>query len=232
MELVRDFITNPWVIVVWIILMLGSVTILLHDLRTNNPEIMSVMKLVWILTVIYSGPLGLTIYYFSGRKQIAHDSIWRKGFRSTSHCYSGCGAGEIVGVIIAAGVFSLGNWWISGITFVLAYAAGFTLTIIPLMQDGESFSVAFKDAIYSETASITVMELVAIGVDLWLAGSAKIHEPLFWSSLVVSLSLGLVAAFPVNVLLIKFGIKEGMHNPKEMAEHMHQHHKMDSEQPA
>jgi len=62
------------------------------------------------------------------------------------------------------------------------------------------------------------MELVAIGVDLWLAGNATIGEPLFWSSLVVSLTAGLVAAYPVNVLLIALGVKEGMHSPRELAE--------------
>ena len=36
--------------------------------------------------------------------------------------------------------------------------------------------------------------------------------------MVVSLSLGLLAAWPVNVLLIRFGVKEGMHDPREMAE--------------
>lgn len=39
-------------------------------------------------------------------------------------------------------------------------------------------------------------------------------EPRFWASLVVSLSVGLFAAYPVNLLLIRFGIKEGMHDPK------------------
>ena len=32
--------------------------------------------------------------------------------------------------------------------------------------------------------------------------------------------MGLLAAYPVNLLLIHFGIKEGMHSPKEMA-HAH-----------
>ncbi len=36
----------------------------------------------------------------------------------------------------------------------------------------------------------------------------------FWSSLTVSLTLGLLAAYPVNALLIGFGVKEGMGSPK------------------
>lgn len=133
-----------------------------------------------------------------------------------AHCYSGCGGGEIVGVIIAAGLLSLNNWWIAAITFTLAYIAGMLMTIGPLTQEGVPLKRATKDAFYSETASIVVMEAVAIGVDIWLAGEATMGEPLFWSSLVFSLSMGLLAAYPVNVWLVKRGVKEGMHNPKQV----------------
>ena len=122
-------------------------------------------------------------------------------------------------MFIAAGLLSLGNWWIAGITFALAYVAGFAMTVGPLMQEGVPFRRAMWDAFYSESASITVMEIVAIGVDLWLAGGATMGDPLFWSSLVFSLTAGLVAAYPVNVLLVRFGVKEGMHDPREMAAH-------------
>lgn len=44
---------------------------------------------------------------------------------------------------------------------------------------------------------------------------------LFWSALVFSLSMGLFAAFPVNVLLVRWGVKKGTHSPKEMAKHAH-----------
>jgi hypothetical protein len=177
------------------------------------------MSWVWTLTVLYSGPIGLGIYFFSGRKQIAKDSVWRRSLRSVAHCYSGCGGGEVVGIIIAVGLLALANLWVAIITFALAYVAGFALTMGPLMQEGTPASTALKDAFYSETASITVMEIVAIGVDLWLAGEATMGEPLFWASLIFSLTLGLVAAYPVNVVLIRLGVKEGMHDPREMAAH-------------
>jgi hypothetical protein len=168
---------------------------------------------VWIFTVAYSGPLGLWIYWVTGRKQIARDSVWRRGARSVAHCYSGCGLGEITGLLITVGLLSLGNWWVVGTTFTLAYVAGFALTVGPLMQEGIAPAVALRDAF----ASITVMEIVAISVDLLLAGTATLGEPLFWSSLIVSLTAGLAAAYPVNVLLIRWGVKEGMHDPREMA---------------
>ena len=218
--LIIDILTNVHFLQFWLVMVVGSMATLILDLTTNNYRLGGLMKWVWGFTVLYSGPLGLGIYFFSGRREISHDSLWRKSFRSVAHCYSGCGAGEIVGVFIAAGIFSLSNWWIAGITFVLAYVSGFAFTIGPLMQDGEPFHQALMDALFSETASISVMEISAICVDLWLAQNATMAQPAFWASLVFSLSIGLFAAYPVNVLLIHFGVKEGMHNPKHMA-HAH-----------
>jgi hypothetical protein len=216
-ETLRDLLTSHVFLIVWGVLVAASLVVLVRDLVERNAHLPSLMKWVWGFTVLYSGPLGLALYFYSGRAQIAHDSLWRRACRSVAHCYSGCGAGEVVGVFIAAGLLSLGNLWIAGITFLLAYVAGYALTVGPLMQEGVDLHTALWDAFLSETASITVMEVTAIGVDLWLARNAHMGEPLFWASLVVSLSTGLLAAYPVNVLLIRFGVKEGMHSPKHGA---------------
>lgn len=211
---------DSWVTLgVWMLLVALCVTVLIRDLGRHNPEIGGLMRVVWILTVAYSGPLGLGAYWLSGRKQITHDSIWRRGWRSVSHCYSGCGAGEIIGLLITMGLLAAGNWTVALTTFALAYAFGYALTVGPLMQEGVGLNTALWDAFTSETASITAMEVTAIGVDLLLAPSATLGEPLLWGSLVVSLSCGLIAAWPVNVLLIHWGVKEGMHDPREMAHH-------------
>lgn len=217
-QLITTVLTAPAFLIVWGVLVAVSLAVLVRDLATANPEIAGLMKWVWIFTVLYSGPVGLAVYFYSGRKQIRGDSLWRRSFRSVAHCYSGCGAGEIAGVVITVGLLSLGTLWVAGVTFALAYAAGFALTVGPLVQEGVGFRRALWDAFYSETASITVMEVVAISVDLWLAGDAGMGDTLFWSSLVFSLTMGLIAAYPVNVLLIHLGVKEGMHSPKEHAE--------------
>ena len=213
----QQFLTNPLVLGTWIVLVIISLGVLVWDLRTNNDALGSLMKYVWGLTVLYSGPLGLAVYWFTGRTQISHDSLWRRSFRSVSHCYSGCGAGEIAGILIALGLLSLGNLYVALLSFTLAYVFGYAMTVGPLMQDGVPFKEALVDTFYTETASIAVMEIVAIGTDLWLAGEATIGEPLFWAALAFSLSMGLLAAYPVNFLLIRHGVKEGMMDPTEMA---------------
>lgn len=218
-QTLQAILTHPAFLVVWGLLLAASLAALLRDLSAENPQIGGLMKWVWLFTVLYSGPLGLAVYYYSGRRQIARDSLWRRGFRSVAHCYSGCGAGEIVGVVVTVGILGLATAWVAGITFFLAYVAGFALTAGPLMEEGVPFRQAMWDAFYSETASITVMEVVAISVDLWLAGDAGMGDPVFWSSLVFSLSMGLLAAYPVNVVLIRMGVKEGMHSPKDAHAH-------------
>lgn len=220
LEAIRQPLSDPWFLVVWAALMLPSVAWVIHDLRTRNAHLMSLMKAVWVLTVLYSGPFGLLIYRATGRKEIPADGLWRRAFRSVAHCYSGCGMGEIAGLLIAVGLLALGNLWTALITFTLAYLAGFALTVGPLVQEGVGWARAIRDAVISETPSIFVMEVVAIGVDLWLAGEAGPAQALFWSSLVVSLTCGLIAAYPVNVLLIHYGIKEGMMDPRN-TEHAH-----------
>ncbi len=219
-QTLQSVLSNPTYLMAWAALVVVSEAILIWDLWRNNSEMKSLMKLVWGLTVLYSGPLGLGIYFYAGRRQIDHDSFWRKGFRSVAHCYSGCGAGEVTGVVIAVGVLALANLYVVAVTFALAYTFGYALTMGPLIQEGESFGQAVRDALYSETASITVMEIVAIGLDIWLAGEAHFTDVLFWSSLVFSLTMGLLAAYPVNLALIYFDVKEGMMNPRKMGAEM------------
>lgn len=222
MQTLTAVLSSPWFLIAWAALMIPCQIVLIRDLTRNNTHLMSLMKVVWVLTVLYSGPLGLLVYWRCGRKEIPDDNLWRRAFRSVAHCYSGCGMGEIVGLIIAVGLLQLGNWGTAAITFTLAYVAGYALTVGPLLQGGEKLGTALKDAVISETPSIAVMEVVAIGVDMTLAGDAGLGDIRFWSSLIVSLTCGLVAAYPVNVLLIRKGVKEGMMDPR-MTDHAHHH---------
>lgn len=215
-ELLVPILSSPVILGVWAVIVIASVGFLWWDIHTHNRALPSMMKLVWTLTVLYSGIFGLATYWYSGRSQISRDSFWRRGLRSDSHCYSGCGLGEIVGITLAQGILALSSLWVVVITFGFAYLFGYALNIGPLMQDGESFRDAAQDAILSETPSITIMEIAAIGTDLLLAGTAGIGSVLFWMGMAVSLSIGFIAAFPVNAGLILLGVKEGMMNPQKM----------------
>lgn len=216
-HVMKPILSDPLVMGVWAFFVLASVGTLWWDIREHNQALPSLMKGVWTLVVLYSGPFGLAVYWYAGRTQISNDSLWRRGFRSTAHCYSGCGAGEVLGFVLLAGLLALGrSLVITAGTFALAYLFGYALTVGPLMQEGVALWESMKDALYSETPSITIMEVIAIGADLLLASQAHMGDLLFWMALAFSLSLGFLAAFPVNVVLVNFGVKEGMKNPAEM----------------
>ncbi|MBD3297447.1 MAG: DUF4396 domain-containing protein [candidate division Zixibacteria bacterium] len=216
--LIDTLLDSFWVLGIWLVTSITSVIIVARDIQRHNAHLPPLMRLVWLLTVAYSSLLGLVVYWFTGRGQISRDSIWRQGFRSTAHCYSGCGGGEVLGILLTVALLGLAQLWVVLTTFSFAYVAGLLLTAGPLIQDGVPAKTAWRDAVVSESASIVVMETVAIGVDLYLAGNAQITDTRFWLSLVVSLSLGFLAAYPVNILLIHFGVKEGMHDPRHGAD--------------
>ncbi|WP_049979922.1 DUF4396 domain-containing protein [Halolamina rubra] len=211
----HDLVTLELVLA-WVAVSLVSVGALWLDLRRNNRALPSMMKLVWTLTVLYSGVLGLAVYWYSGRTQIPEDTFVRRGMRSTAHCYSGCGVGEVLGVTLAAGILLLNTVGVVATTFTLAYTFGVAFTVGPLLQEGVGLREALSDAVYSESGSIVAMEAVAIGSDIYLAGEATMGEPVFWASLAVSLSLGFLAAFPINLGLLHAGVKEGMGDPSAM----------------
>jgi len=218
-HVMKPLLSDPLVMGVWALLVVASVGTLWWDVRARNQALPSLMKGVWTLVVLYSGPFGLAVYWYAGRTQIDSDSLWRRGFRSTAHCYSGCGAGEVVGFALLAGIFALGSSLVvTAGTFALAYLFGYALTVGPLMQEGVGFGEAMLDAFYSETPSITVMEIAAVGTDLLVASQAHVSELLFWGALVFSLSVGFVFAYPVNAALVHLGVKEGMENPAEMGQ--------------
>lgn len=214
MTVLDSILQSPLLLTALIAQAMIAVAILINDVRRKNRHMPSMMKWVWGFSVAYSGFFGLAIYWMTGRPKISDDADWRRGFRSTAHCYSGCGMGEITGVIIAVGLLSLGNWWVAAITFTLAYVFGYAATVLPMMQEGVGLKTALKDAVYTETASIAVMEIVAISADLWIAGDSGMGDARFWSALIISLTLGFVAAWPVNYFLVKRGVKEGMGDPR------------------
>lgn len=99
--------------------------------------------------MIYSGTLGFLIYRHTIREKIPYDHLLQRGFRSVAHCYSGCGLGEIIGIMLAVGVFASSNVTTARITFSFAYLAAMAFTIGPLMQNGVDFPTKLKDALLS-----------------------------------------------------------------------------------
>ncbi len=99
------------------------------------------------------------------------------------------------------------NWPTVVLSTVLAFVFGYLLTLLPLLRAGMAFGVTFGLAFASDTLSITIMEVVDNAVMVVIPGAmnAGLVDPLFWISLIVSLVLAGIAAFPANRWLIARG---------------------------
>ncbi|MGM0680564.1 MAG: DUF4396 domain-containing protein, partial [Pseudomonadota bacterium] len=68
--LLRDLLSDGRLLSIWLVIVVVSLLFLLRDFKKYNDHIDSLMKVVWFLTVTYSGPIGLWLYFTTGRKQI------------------------------------------------------------------------------------------------------------------------------------------------------------------
>jgi hypothetical protein len=123
---------------------------------------------------------------------------------ATLHCLTGCVIGELTGLMIGV-TLGLHPYTSMGLSTVLAYISGFSLTIFPLMKRASlPFHSALKAIWLGELISIGVMELVMNSVDYHMGGirAGSVFNPLFWEALAIAVPAGYIAAFPVNFWLI------------------------------
>ncbi len=127
---------------------------------------------------------------------------------ATVHCLLGCGLGEVAGIVIG---LALGLT--ATVTIVLAvtlgFVFGFALGLIPLLRAGFSKSWALKQVLVAEGLSIAVMETAEVLVEVYTPGvmSAGLLSPIFWGGMLLALSAGFVAAWPINYWLVGKGIR-------------------------
>jgi hypothetical protein len=155
---------------------------------------------------VYSGGAGRDIEMDHAPHSAGHPSLNRVAFSATAHCLTGCAIGEILGMLIGTAL-DWSNWATVALAVVLAFVFGYSMTLLPLLRAGIVFGTALGLALASDTLSILVMEIVDNAVMLVIPGAmdAGLREPRFWGSLVLSLLLAGIAAFPVNRWLIARG---------------------------
>jgi uncharacterized membrane protein YbjE (DUF340 family) len=138
--------------------------------------------------------------------QHGSESLTRSAVSATLHCLTGCSIGEVLGMVLA-------TWWGWGnaasivLAIVLAFFFGYSLTLSPVLRAGVPLRRALAIAFASDTASITVMEIVDNAFILIVPGAinAGLGNSLFWWSLGVSLIIAFAFALPVNRWLIARG---------------------------
>jgi hypothetical protein len=152
-------------------------------------------------------------------------SLTKTAASATLHCLTGCATGEVLGMIIttAAGMAAAPS---IAISIFLAFVFGYSFSILPLRRHGLGWRKVFALAFAADTASIATMESVDNGFVLAVPGAihAGLGTPLFWWSLLLSLVLAFLVAFPLNRWLIARGKGHAVVHEYHHAHGLHRDH--------
>ncbi|MGH3128679.1 MAG: DUF4396 domain-containing protein [Gaiellaceae bacterium] len=133
-------------------------------------------------------------------------NVNRLAAQATNHCLTGCGIGEVLGMVLA-------TWWgwsdaaSIALAIALAFFFGYLLTLVPLLRAGTALGAAVGIALVADTLSIATMELVDNAILLLWPGAmdAYLDDALFWISLAIALAVAWGPTFFVNRALIRRG---------------------------
>lgn len=196
-----------------------------------RPQRMKIMNVVWPVTALWAGPLGLFTYILWGRAVGAAQAGREKPpgpqqpfavltAKAATHCGSGCTLGDIFAeslIVVAPltlfGKHIFGAWLYD---FVLAYAFGVVFqyfTIKPMQELSRTQSLIA--ALKADTASLVAWQLGMYG---WMALATFVlfrHElpkgtATFWFMMQIAMLCGFLMAYPVNWLLLRRGVKAAM----------------------
>lgn len=139
---------------------------------------------------------------------------------ATLHCLTGCAIGEVLGLVIGT-IFGLSIIMTIALAVFLAFVFGYSLSTLPLLKAGLSFSAALPLVFAADTLSIATMEIVDNLVMLIIPGAlhAGLVDPLFWVSMAIALTVAYFVAFPVN----KYQLQKGKGHAVVMKYHGHDH---------
>ena len=205
---------------IWFALTALSVAYVAWDLFTSTPE-MKVMKWGWVLVTLYTGPVGLLIYWFSCREPSpgTHEAfiapLWKQAVGSTIHC----AAGDATGIIVAAGITGFFGLRM-GQDIWVEYAAGFAFGLLIFqalfMKDmlGLSYGEAVRSSFLPEWMSMNTMMAGMLPTMVILMTrdmrAMQATSPWFWAAMSAATLVGVVVAYPVNYWLVKNKLKHGM----------------------
>ena len=238
-------------LIAWISLGIAfaSAAVIIFD-EIKHPQQMWVMNIVWPVTALYFSAIAVWFYFRAGRlmtREAMHASMHgmhadhngetsakaprncsgtpNPTFTQVAISASHCGAGCVVGDVIAEfAVFSLGLTLL-GVALYASYAADFTLAWI--------FGIAFQyfvikpmkhltptqgliAAIKADTLTIIAFE---IGMFAWMALVFFVlfpnphltpTEARYWLMMQIAMVIGFITSLPVNRWLLKAGLKEVM----------------------
>lgn len=221
-------------IIAWVSLAVAFITagVILYDIYgRGNRQNMGVMEAVWPVTALYFGPLAWWGYHRWGRLNSRHYQQ-RTGREpdygepvsvavGVSHCGAGCTLGDIIGgwIVFAAAFellgFALPAEYIADYTLAFTLGIAFQYFAIAPMR-GLGVRDGLIAALKADTLSLTAFEIGLFG---WMALMQLVFfsgphlapdHAAYWFLMQIGMILGFATAYPVNVWLIRRGIKEAM----------------------
>ncbi len=207
------------VLLLWYILVAGSLTFVIWDSITNTP-VSWVQKLAWILVVFYTGPVGLFMYFLTCRNPGPglHDQFtaahWKQAFNSEMHCLAGDATG-IVLAAIAVSFFALANGDDIVIEYVSAFLFGWLIFQALMMKSmyTDNYALAVRKTFFAETVSMNMVMVGMIPAMVLLKhalplGRDPLH-PHFWFIMGMATLAGGLTAYPINSWLVRSKLKHG-----------------------
>ncbi len=206
---------------VWFVLAILSTIYVGVDQFRNNPE-PAVMKWGFILVTLYMGPIGLLLYVLADKepKPGTHEEftapLWKQGVGSTIHCV----AGDATGIILAAAVTATLGLPMR-IDLIVEYIAGFAFGLL-IFQSlfmkqlmGGTYWDNVRNTFLPEFISMNAM-MAGMGPTmslLMMSRDMRAMKPsnlLFWGVMSLGVGVGFFVAYPVNVWMVKRGLKHGL----------------------
>ena len=219
-------------------LLLGAacaLVILVH-LLSGHRQHMWIMNIVWVVTALYAGPLGLWAYFRWGT-QSSHRAMmqakqrgeppprkqkpfWQMAATGATHCGAGCTLGDLCAesFLIAVPLTLFGKplfaAWALDYVLALLFGVAFQYFTIKPMRDlspAAGLKAAFKADFLSLTAwQVGMYGWMAIVVFVIFGRELPKTGPVFWFEMQIAMLCGFLTSYPVNGWLLRAGIKEKM----------------------
>ncbi len=210
--------------------------IVVADILSGHKQHMWIMNLVWPITALYSGPIGLWAYYRLGRLSThakfqaarARDEtppgkqkpFWQSVFVGATHCGSGCTLGDIIAewfvFFVPLTLFGMHVFAAWAIDYALALLFGIAFQYFSI-QPMRKLPVAkgLIAAIKADTLSLTAWQVgmygwMALVIFVIFAHEIPKTDPVFWFMMQIAMLAGFLTSYPVNWWLLRKGIKEAM----------------------
>ena len=202
--------------------------IILADILFVARQRMWIMNLVWPITALYSGPLGLLAYFTLGRAATKNRSkedqdqkpFWQSVIVGTLHCGAGCSLGDLIAEwtlfffpLTLFGMKIFATW---ALDYILAFLIGIAFqyfTIKPMK--GLSTKNGLIAALKADSSSLTAWQVgmygwMALVVFVFFGHELEKTRAMFWFMMQIAMLAGFLTSYPVNWWLIRSRIKERM----------------------